>query len=173
MNLNTENKLNKQQLNDIEKHLLNDFQHDFPLVSRPFKKIADEVGTSEDVVIETLNQLQSDGCVSRVGAVFRANSIGASTLAAMAIPEHELESVAAMVNEYSEVNHNYQREHQYNLWFVLTANDEHTLNAVLDDIELRSGHSVMYLPMIEDFHIDLGFELNFDQAFENKLEVRS
>jgi len=172
MHLNTDNKLNKQQLNNIEKHLLNDFQHGFPLVSRPFKKIADEVGTSEEVVIETLNKLKSEGFVSRVGAVFRANSIGASTLAAMAIPEQELEGIAEMVNDYSEVNHNYQREHKYNLWFVLTASDEHSLNAVLDDIEYRSGHSIMYLPMIEDFHIDLGFELDFDQSIEDRLEAR-
>ncbi len=161
MNLNTENKLNKQQLSSVEKHLLNDFQHDFPLVSRPFKKIADKVGVSEEVVIQTLNKLQNGGYVSRVGAVFRANSIGASTLAAMAIPEDKLKAVAEMVNEYSEVNHNYQREHQYNLWFVLTANDEQALNAILDDIEDRSGHTIMYLPMIEDYHIDLGFDLGF------------
>lgn len=162
MNLDTGDKLSKQQLSNLEKHLLNDFQHGFPLVSRPYQKIADELGTTEETVIETLNNLQQTGYVSRVGAVFRANSIGASTLAAMAIPEDELEQVAALVNEYSEVNHNYQREHHYNLWFVLTASDEHTLNAILDDIEHRTGHSVMYLPMLEDFHIDLGFDLEFD-----------
>lgn len=162
MNINTESKLSKQQLSSLEKHLLNDFQHDFPLVPRPYKKIADELGTTEETVIETLNTLQQTGYVSRVGAVFRANSIGASTLAAMAIPEDELEQVAALVNEYSEVNHNYQREHHFNLWFVLTASDEHTLNAIMDDIENRTGHPVMYLPMVEDFHIDLGFDLGFD-----------
>lgn len=168
MQLDTENKLNTQQLNSLEKHLLNDYQHDFPLVARPFKKIADELGTTEDVVLETIKQLQETGFVSRVGAVFRANSIGASTLAAMAIPEEELEKVAAMVNEYSEVNHNYQREHHYNLWFVLTASDEHTLNAVLDDIEQRTGHAVMYLPMLEDYHIDLGFDLGFDMSMDSE-----
>lgn len=161
MQLNTENELNKQPLSALEKHLLNDFQHDFPLDSRPYKKIADKLVTTEEVVIDTLKQLQERGCVSRVGAVFRANSIGASTLAAMAIPENELENVAVMINEYSEVNHNYQREHHFNIWFVLTASDEHTLNAVIDDIEDRSGHDVMYLPMLEDYHIDLGFDLDF------------
>ena len=165
MHLNTEDKLNKQQLSVLEKHLLNDFQHDFPLVSRPYKKIADELGTTEDIVIEKLNELQERGYVSRVGTVFRANSIGASSLAAMSIPDDELDHVAGMVNEYSEVNHNYQREHHYNLWFVLTASDEHTLNAILDDIEQRSGHAVMYLPMLEDFHIDLGFDLEFDSGY--------
>lgn len=171
MQLNSENKLNTQQLNSLERHLLNDYQHDFPLVARPFKKIADELGSTEEVVIETIKQLQETGFISRVGAVFRANSVGASTLAAMAIPEDELENIATMVNEYSEVNHNYQREHHYNLWFVLTASDEHTLNTILDDIEYRTGHAVMYLPMIEDFHIDLGFDLDFDSKIEQKIDT--
>ena len=151
-----------QSLTDIEKQVLNDFQHDFPLVPKPYKALAEKLGTSEEVIIETLNKLKQDGFVSRVGAVFRANSIGASTLAAMSIPEEEIESIAAMINEYSEVNHNYKREHHFNLWFVLTASNEHKLNSVLDEIEQQTGYPVMYLPMIEDFHIDLGFEIDFN-----------
>ena len=159
--MNTDTKLNKRQLDSLEKHLLNDFQHGFPLVSRPFKKIAEQLGTSEDVIVDRLNELKKEGFISRVGAVFRANSIGASTLAAMTVPENELEKVADMVSSYSEVNHNYQREHHFNLWFVVTASDECVLNEVLDDIEQRSGHDVMYLPMLEDYHIDLGFDLKW------------
>lgn len=149
------------QLNDIEKRLLNDFQHGFPLVSHPYRKIADDLDVTEEIVIRTLENLQQQGYISRVGAVFRANSIGASTLAAMAVPEPQLEEVAAMISAYSEVNHNYQRDHDFNLWFVLTACDEQTLNAVLDDIEQRSGLPVMYLPMEQDYHIDLGFNLTW------------
>ena len=158
------------QLSNLEKYLLNNFQHDFPLVSRPYQEIAKKIGVTEEVVIETLAQLKQQGFVSRVGAVFRANSIGASTLAALSVPENKIESVAAMINEYSEVNHNYKREHHFNLWFVLTASDEHELNAVLDDIEQRTGYSIMYLPMIEDFHIDLGFDLGFDLKLDPDLK---
>ncbi len=159
--MSTASLLDKHQLDSLEKHLLNDFQDGFPLVSRPFQEIAEKLGTSEEVIIDSLKLLQEQGFVSRVGAVFRANSIGASTLAAMAIPEKKLEDIAAIINEYSEVNHNYQREHHYNLWFVLTAKDDQALNAVLDDIEFRSGYPVMYLPMLEDYHIDLGFDLQW------------
>jgi len=148
-------------ITNLEKHLLNDFQHGFPLVSRPFKEIARKFDTTEEVIIGMLTQLQKRGFISRVGAVFRANSIGASTLAAMAVPTDRLEEVATMINSYSEVNHNYQREHHFNLWFVLTASDEQVLNAILDDIEQRSGIAVMYLPMLEDYHIDLGFDLKW------------
>lgn len=162
INAKANNGLNNKRLTELERHLLNDFQHGLPLVSRPFEEIANRLGTTEEVILDTLTKLKQQGFVSRVGAVFRANSIGASTLAAMAIPEEQLEDVAAMINDYSEVNHNYQREHHFNLWFVVTASDEHELNSVLDDIEHRSGYPVLYLPMMEDYHIDLGFELEFD-----------
>jgi len=151
----------QSQLGLLEKHLLNDFQHGLPLVPRPFAELAEKLGTTEDNVIETLKILQAQGYVSRVGAVFRANTIGASTLAAMAVPEEQLENVAELVSSYTEVNHNYQREHHFNLWFVVTAADDTSLQAVLQDIEQQTGLAVLYLPMLEDFHIDLGFELQW------------
>lgn len=151
----------QSQLGMLEKHLLNDFQHGLPLVPRPFAALAEKLGTTEDNVIETLKVLQAQGYVSRVGAVFRANTIGASTLAAMAVAEDRLETVAGLINGYTEVNHNYQREHHFNLWFVVTAADETILHAVLQDIEQQTGLAVLYLPMLEDFHIDLGFDLQW------------
>ena len=151
----------QNQLGMLEKHLLNDFQHGLPLVPRPFVVLAEKLGTTEEKVIETLKMLQSQGYVSRVGAVFRANTIGASTLAAMAVPEDRLESVAGLVSCYTEVNHNYQREHHFNLWFVATAADETSLHAVLQDIEQQTGLTLLYLPMLEDYHIDLGFDLQW------------
>jgi DNA-binding Lrp family transcriptional regulator len=174
MTTNSSNSMNisHDNLTLLEKHLLNDFQHDFPLVSRPFKQIADNLKTTEDMVVKTIEDLQQRGYVSRVGAVFKANSIGASTLAAMKIPENKIEEIADLVSAYSEVNHNYQREHDYNLWFVLTAADEHELNSILDDIEYRTGYPVMYLPMIEDFHIDLGFDLGFGFSSDVQLDLK-
>ena len=144
---------------NLEFHLLNDYQHDFPLVAAPFAAMAAALGVSETDVLSTLARLQERGTVSRVGAVFRPRSIGASTLAALAVPEDELERVAQMVSAYPEVNHNYQREHHYNLWFVVAAPDELALQRVLREIEERSGCRVLYLPLVEDYHIDLGFDL--------------
>ncbi len=167
-NLIQETKSTIKQLTALEKHLLNDFQHTIPLVSRPFLEIAQKFDCSENEIIATLNKLKEQQVISRIGAVFRANSIGASTLAAMAVPEERLESIAEMISSYREVNHNYQREHYYNLWFVLTTENEQTLNSVLDDIEHRSGLAVMYLPMLEDYHIDLGFTLNFEQQHDSE-----
>ncbi|MCW8927901.1 MAG: Lrp/AsnC family transcriptional regulator, partial [Gammaproteobacteria bacterium] len=110
---------------------------------------------------DTLAQLQQQGAISRVGPVFRTHSIGASTLAAMAVEPAQLEAVAAIVSGFDEVNHNYEREHALNLWFVATAPDAQHLARTLRQIEQRSGHEVIALPMLEDYHIDLGFELQW------------
>jgi hypothetical protein len=66
-----------------------------------------------------------------------------------------------VVSGYPEVNHNYEREHAFNLWFVLTAPDADRLRAVLEEIASRTGIPVMDLPMLEEYHIDLGLRLQW------------
>lgn len=144
----------------LDFHLLNDFQHDFPLCPAPFAELASRLGVAEKVVLGRLESLRRDGKISRVGAVFAPKRIGASTLAAMAVPPEKLDAVAAAVNRFPEVNHNYEREHRYNLWFVVTAASEGRLQATLGAIEQAAGYPLMPLPLLEEFHIDLGFSLN-------------
>ena len=143
----------------LTESLLNDFQHDFPLSPTPFAQIARRLNTSTATVLARLRELQRQGSVSRVGPVFRPNTIGASTLAAMRVPAAELEAVAAVVNGFPEVNHNYEREHRYNLWFVVTAANQAVLAETLARIEARTGHAVLSLPLVRDYHIDLGFRM--------------
>jgi DNA-binding Lrp family transcriptional regulator len=143
----------------IEFSLLNDWQHDFPLVPRPYAELAAALAASEHSVLATLRGLCERGAVSRVGAVLAPRRVGASTLAALAVPPARLDHVAALVNALPGINHNYQREHRYNLWFVLTAADQAALAATLDLIALRSACPLIRLPLAEQFHIDLGFDL--------------
>lgn len=149
------------ELGPVERRLLNDFQRELPLSPTPFADIAAKLGVSETEVLEKLEGLRAAGAISRVGPVFRTHAVGASTLAAIAVPPDRLEEVAALVTAYTEVNHNYEREHRFNLWFVVTAADAEHLTRVLEEIEQRTGLAVMSLPMLEDYHIDLGFELQW------------
>lgn len=147
----------------LDFQLLNDFQRDFPLVPAPFAELAARLGVGEKVVLGHLENLRREGKISRVGAVFAPKRIGASTLAAMAVPPEKLEAVAAAINRFPEVNHNYEREHRYNLWFVVTAATEGRLQASLGAIEAAAGYPLLALPLEEEFHIDLGFCLNGDK----------
>ena len=143
----------------LEFRLLNEFQRDFPLCPAPFAELAARLGVGEKVVLGGLEKLRREGKISRVGAVFAPKRIGASTLAAMAVPPEKLGAVAAAVNRFPEVNHNYEREHRYNLWFVVTAGSEGRLQATLGAIEKAAGYPLLALPLLEEFHIDLGFPL--------------
>jgi len=145
----------------LEQRLLNDFQRNMPLSASPFADIAERLGVSEDEVLQTIERLQHDGVISRIGPVFRPNRVGVSTLAAMAIPDDELECVARIISAFPEVNHNYEREHEFNLWFVVTACSEEHLDIVLHEIEQHAEYPLMSLPMLEDYFIDLGFDLNW------------
>jgi DNA-binding Lrp family transcriptional regulator len=150
-----------RQFSTLEQRLLNEFQQGMPLTPNPYADIAGQLGVYETTVLETLRRLQTEGVVSRVGAVFRPNRIGASTLAAMSVPQAELEQVAAIVSDFVEVNHNYEREHRYNLWFVVVAADEDRLQEVLSQIEASSGYTVLDLPLLNEYFIDLGFDLKW------------
>lgn len=149
-------------LGATERLLLDAFQRDFPLTSRPYADIAACLGIDEDTVLATLERLHRDGAISRIGAVVTPNRAGCSTLAAMAVPAHRLASVADLVSAYDEVNHNYEREHRLNLWFVATAADSDHLHAVLTEIEARTGLAVLDLPLVESYAIDLGFPLQWN-----------
>jgi DNA-binding Lrp family transcriptional regulator len=147
---------------NLECRLVDEFQSGFPLVSRPFAALAARLACSEAAVIEILRALHDEGAVSRVGAVIAPHTAGWSTLAAMSVPPVRLEAVAALVSAHPEVNHNYEREHRLNLWFVVTAADREAVNHVLHDIGDRTGLFVVDLPLEKAFRIDLGFPLRWN-----------
>jgi DNA-binding Lrp family transcriptional regulator len=144
---------------DWQTHLLDGYQRGLPLHPRPFAVMAEALGVTEEEVLSVLHQFRDQGLISRVGAVLRPQTVGASTLAAMAVSPPRLESVARLVNRYREVNHNYAREHYYSLWFVITAPDRERVQQVIAEIAAATGLEVLDLPMVRDFHIDLGFRL--------------
>ena len=148
------------ELSDLQKKLLNDFQRNFPLTPKPYADIAKQLGVSENDVLEALNELDEKQCISRIGAIIPPNQIGVSTLAAMSIPENDIERVAAQINQYTEVNHNYEREHMVNLWFVLIAQNAVHLNNVISSIENEKSYPVLRFPLIKEFFIDLSFRLD-------------
>jgi DNA-binding Lrp family transcriptional regulator len=151
-------------LPDLHKHLLNDFQRDFPLIERPYLEIANKLGVSEDEVLSALSELRDNQLISRIGPIIPPNQIGVSMLVAMAVPEPELQRVADIISRCPEVNHNYEREHRFNLWFVAVASTAEHLARVLDAIEKETGYPTQRLPLLNDFFIDLGFRLDLSHA---------
>ena len=140
--------------------LLNECQRGFPLVERPYAELGARLGAGEGDVLAALHGLQEGGALGRVGAIVAPQVLGASTLAAIAVPPTRLVEVANIVSGYPQVNHNYEREHAFNLWFVAQAPDAAELAQLLAEIELRSRLAVLSLPLETEYWIDLGFALD-------------
>lgn len=139
--------------NDIK--LINRVQRNFPLCEDPFSQIAKELGLEKDWMIKRLQELKDQQIVSRFGSVARRKKDSFSTLAALKVPNDRVNDVAHLVSSYEEVTHNYLREHEYNLWFVVQSKSEVKLQAVLDDLSQHMDFPMLNLPVLESYHSDM------------------
>lgn len=139
--------------------LIDRWQRNFPLTARPFAVVGQSAGLDENNTIATFERLRDEAIISRVGAVVRPHTIGASTLAAMRVPADRLDEVAALVSDEPLVSHNYQREHALNLWFVVTGPNLGAVAATIERIARSTGLPVVDLPLLKAYHLDLGFPL--------------
>lgn len=147
-------------LTQVETSLLNQIQSDFPLDAQPFEKLAVKLGISENAVIDLIEGLKKRGVIRRIGAVFDSQKLGLkSTLCAMKAPVQRLNEIAELVNSYPEVTHNYAREHEFNLWFTLIAEDEKRMTEIMEEIKKRAGvEQILNAPALSIFKINVGFE---------------
>ncbi|NIA69695.1 Lrp/AsnC family transcriptional regulator [Pelagibius litoralis] len=147
-------------LDPIDHALLDGWQRDFPLVSRPFAVIGQQLDLSEDQVLDRLRRLSGAGAISRIGATCRPNTAGASTLAAVAAPDFQIDEVASIIGAEPGVNHSYLRENRWNVWFVVTGPDRAHVDATLSRIQERTGLEILDLPLLRPFNVNLGFSLD-------------
>ena len=143
----------------IDEKILKRVERQFPISSCPYQDLAGEFGLSEEEVISRIARLKKKGVIKRIGALFDSEKLGLkSTLVAMKVPQPRLEEVANIVNCYPGVTHNYSREHEFNLWFVLMGKDDEEIDHILKKIEYRSGiKDILNLPKKQLFKLNLHF----------------
>ena len=144
----------------VDLKLLNDWQRNLPIEPRPFLKMGHAAGRSEADVLTRLEVLKASGRISRVGATCAPNTVSASTLAAVAAPAGRIENVAEIIGKQPGINHSYQRENHWNLWFVATGPDRDHVDGVLKAIHMQTGLQVLDLRLVRPFNVDLGFSLS-------------
>jgi len=128
----------------------------FPVTERPYADVAEELGMTEGEVIDRLSRLLEARTLTRFGPLFDAVKLGgAFTLAAMAVPEDRFDAVAEIVNGFPEVAHNYAREHELNMWFVVGTERPGRIREVLDEIAERTGIEVLNMPKEEEYFLEL------------------
>ena len=147
-------------LDRSDRAIINALQGGFPISEHPYADVAAMLGMEEGDVIERLQHLLEKGALSRFGPMYHAERLGGGlTLAAMKLPEDEFERVNAIVNAFDEVAHNYARDHDFNMWFVLATETPERISQTLAEIETATGHKVYNMPKSHEFYIGLRFEL--------------
>lgn len=149
-------------MDTIDKKLLNLMQNEIPIDKRPFRVLGEKLMLTENEVLKRVNKLKEDGIIRRIGGIFNSRRMGyTSTLCAAKVPENKIEEVAACINEYYEVTHNYIREDEYNMWFTVITHSEERLNNILEEIKRKTIlDEIISLPSIKLFKVKVA--LNFE-----------
>ncbi|NLC09727.1 MAG: Lrp/AsnC family transcriptional regulator [Gammaproteobacteria bacterium] len=148
------------ELDEFDRRLLNRVQHGLPLVRHPWQALSVELEASEERIRQRLQELLDDGTLTRFGPMFDIEQLGgAFTLAAMRVPEARFEEVTEQLNNIPAVAHNYQREHDYNMWFVLATATPEGITETIKQIEQLTGLTVLNLPKEKTYHVGLHFPL--------------
>ena len=123
-------------MDSLDRRIINELQIGFPVCDRPFKEVAQDLGATESELITRLRCMLDDGLLTRFGPLFNVEEMGgAVTLCAMQVPQPRFDEVAEKVNAYPQVAHNYQRDHEMNMWFVLATETPDELEVTIKNIE--------------------------------------
>ena len=148
------------ELDEIDRKLINLIQLNFPVSVHPFLEIANEVGTTEEIVISKLSRLKNEGIIRRIGPIINTRGIGGTnTLAAVKVPNNMVDKAAAVINKYDEVSHNYLRNEEYNVWFTVSAPTQARLDQILNEIQTELDCPLLNLPTIKQFKIQVNFHV--------------
>ena len=138
-NLTTAMQVNKQ-IDTLDKKLLNEIQWVFPLTERPFLEISNRYNVSEDEIIQRITYMKNLGLIRQINAIFDTRRLGyKSALIAFAVKHDRLDHVANEVNNHPGVSHNYERNHEFNMWFTLAVPPDRDLKTDLDRMAALDG----------------------------------
>lgn len=148
-------------MDPIDRLIVETLQDGIAVEEAPFARFAESFGIAEEDLVGRIAGLLEEGVLTRFGPMFDAAALGgAFTLAAMSVPAAEFERVAALVNAHPEVAHNYEREHDFNMWFVIGAETPGDIARVIAAIEGETGLRVVNLPKLDEFRLELRLALH-------------
>jgi len=146
-------------MDPIDEKILKRIEREFPVSSCPYQDLAKDLDLYEEEVISRISRLKKKGIILRMGAIFDSEKLGfKSTLVAMKVPQPRLQEVAKIINHYPGVTHNYSRDHEFNLWFVLMGKSKKEINGTLRKIKNQTGIAqILKLPKRRWFKLYLNF----------------
>jgi DNA-binding Lrp family transcriptional regulator len=145
-----------EALDQSSRDIINALQYGFPISDRPYRDAAESLNMSEDELLKRIKTLLDRGILTRFGPLYHAENMGgALSLCAMKIPAAQFDEVAEKVNAFSQVAHNYERDHALNMWFVLATQTSEEKNQTLKQIEQETGFQIYDMPKEKEYFVGL------------------
>lgn len=143
-------------MDEIDRAIINTMQGELPVCERPFLEAAQHIGIGEDELLARLARLRESGVLTRIGPMFQIEKMGgAFTLAALRAPQSEFEQVAEKVNALPQIAHNYARDHDLNMWFVIATETPGEIEEVIRRIEHETGCEVFNFPKSREYFVEM------------------
>lgn len=148
------------QLTDTDRKIINHLQGGFPICEQPWQELERQLDIPADDLLHRIQAMQEQGLISRFGPMYHAEKMGGGlTLAAIKVPTERYDEVTELVNGFDQVAHNYARDHELNMWFVVATETPDEIASVISDIETQTGLRVYNMPKQEEFFLQLLFEV--------------
>jgi DNA-binding Lrp family transcriptional regulator len=146
-------------MDKIDKQIINALQNGFPISDAPYRQVATQLGLTEQELIDRLQALLANGVLTRFGPLYNAEQMGgALTLAAVKAPMDLYDEIVDIINAFPEVAHNYARNHELNMWFVIATETPEQIQQTINAIEQATGLSVYNMPKIKEYFVNLKLE---------------
>jgi DNA-binding Lrp family transcriptional regulator len=145
-----------ESLDAINRDIINTLQYGFPISDYPFREAAESLNITEAELLERITAMRENGILTRFGPLFNVENMGgAFSLCAMKIPTAEFDNVAEKVNALPQVAHNYQRDHDMNMWFVLATETLEEKQKTIAKIEQQTDYRVYDMPKEKEYFVGL------------------
>ena len=158
----------------MKQEILSRIQKKFPLSAKPFEVIAQELGISEREVLEILQNEKSENIIRQTSAIFDTKRLGyKSSLVAFKINEDKIDDAVAIINSHPGISHNYERNHEFNIWFTMAVAPDSKLGldkTIKTLARLTEAEDYIILPTLKLFKINV--KLNTTGKDDKKEKVK-
>lgn len=157
--------------------ILSIIQKRFPLTRRPFLQIANELETSEEEVIRILCEQKEQKIIRQTSAIFDTKSLGfTSSLVAFEVKKEDIDRAVAVINAHPGVSHNYERDHDLNIWFTIAV-DPNSKLGLERSVEILAknakAQNFVILPTLKMFKISVKLNTTGKDAKKEKVKKQT
>ena len=105
-------------------------QGDIPLTGRPFQRIAEDAGLTEEEILSLIEGLRARGIIRKFAAIVRHQKVGYThnVMVLWAVPTEQTEAAGKTLSSFAEVSHCYERTPpfagRYNLFTMVHFRNE-------------------------------------------------